>query len=271
MNNFVLSPIPYYGNKKRMLAELGMLYPKPSSYDTFIDVFGGGGTVILNYPFMSGQKNLIYNDLDPNLVELMKIIKDKEIPLKTLYDVEYSENEFEQAKEVLENSTDKIERARAKFIISSQSFEATQIAFSRKSTDTVYRDRMIRNLSIARERLKNVSISNENAFEIVEKYKDSETTMLYLDPPYIKDLRLIYNCYKYELADELHVKLVEIIKNCKCKIMLSGYSSELYDSLLKQSQWSKYTILKKSDEKRNEIVYINYPVQEIAKYKVNIG
>lgn len=69
MSNILRSPIFYMGNKCKLLRQLIPLFPKQC--DTFVDLFGGSGVVCMNY--RGGQKT-IYNEINKNIVELVKMI-----------------------------------------------------------------------------------------------------------------------------------------------------------------------------------------------------
>ena len=67
------SPIPYMGNKYKLLKQLIPLFPKEC--DTFVDLFGGSGVVSMNY---KGNSKTIYNEINPNIVGMIKMIVENE-------------------------------------------------------------------------------------------------------------------------------------------------------------------------------------------------
>ena len=102
MSDYKRSPIPWMGNKYKLLKDLIPLFPKEC--DVFVDLFGGSGVVSMNY---KGKQATIYNEFNENIVELIKMIinnnpeeldkywKDKinEYNIKTMKDSKYFENE----------------------------------------------------------------------------------------------------------------------------------------------------------------------------------
>ena len=44
--------------------------------------------------------------------------------------------------------------------------------------------------------------------------------------------RTVTDAYQHEMTDERHRQLLELVRSCKGKIVLSGYPSELYDQVL---------------------------------------
>lgn len=65
-NKYIKSPINYVGGKYRIISQLVPLFP--SKISTFIDVFGGSGTVLLN----TKAEHYIYNDINTYLAEMFK-------------------------------------------------------------------------------------------------------------------------------------------------------------------------------------------------------
>lgn len=62
---FLKSPINYTGNKYRLLPQITSLFPK--QINTFVDLFGGSGTVLLNVE----ADNYIYNDTNLLVGEIL--------------------------------------------------------------------------------------------------------------------------------------------------------------------------------------------------------
>ena len=72
-NKFIRSPIPYMGGKFKLLKYLIPLFPEKCSM--FVDLFGGSATVCANY---KGNSRTIYNELNPNIVSLVKLFKEND-------------------------------------------------------------------------------------------------------------------------------------------------------------------------------------------------
>ena len=58
--------------------------------------------------------------------------------------------------------------------------------------------------------------------------------LIYADPPYLRSTRKAPGRYRYrcDYEEKDHVQLLGILKKLACQVMLSGYSSALYDELL---------------------------------------
>lgn len=63
---YIKSPINYIGNKYKLIGQIIPLFP--DNIDTFIDVFGGSGTVLIN----TKANKYIYNDINQYVSNIFK-------------------------------------------------------------------------------------------------------------------------------------------------------------------------------------------------------
>ena len=61
---------------------------------------------------------------------------------------------------------------------------------------------------------------------------DQSQTLIYADPPYMMETRKGADLYDFEMDDEDHERLLKILTEARCMVMLSGYRSPLYDDVL---------------------------------------
>ena len=64
MTKYVKSPINYIGNKYKLISQIEPLFPR--DINTFADVFGGSGTVLIN----TKAEHYIYNEKSIPLVNI---------------------------------------------------------------------------------------------------------------------------------------------------------------------------------------------------------
>lgn len=89
------------------------------------------------------------------------------------------------------------------------------------------------------ERLKRVVVRNRPADELI-KSEDSESTLFYLDPPYLHETRSTTTEYgEHEMSELEHETLLHILARIKGKFLLSGYRSDLYDYVAKARGWRR--------------------------------
>lgn len=88
------------------------------------------------------------------------------------------------------------------------------------------------------------------------------TTLVYLDPPYLRSVRS-KALYDFEFSSpEQHGKLIEAAKKMNCMVMISGYASPLYKKLL--ADWRTVEIPTMTHGgKRTEIVWCNFDPPEL--------
>ncbi|NMA95276.1 MAG: hypothetical protein GX974_04480 [Clostridiales bacterium] len=98
-----LSIIPYYGGKQRMARFIADMLNYDDS-DIYIEPFGGACRVLLNKPRHEYE---IYNDYGVGVTALMKVMSDPEDArelIYRLYETEYSQEQFDKAKEIYDNA-----------------------------------------------------------------------------------------------------------------------------------------------------------------------
>lgn len=64
ISNYIKSPINYIGNKYKLISQIEPLFPR--DIDTFVDVCGGSGTVLIN----TTANHYIYNDINPYVTSI---------------------------------------------------------------------------------------------------------------------------------------------------------------------------------------------------------
>lgn len=229
--------------------------------------FGSGGVFFNKEP--SYLETI--NDINGDVVNLFKVCRDKPNELaQALAFTPWAREEYVSCFEII---GDDVERARRTLVRHHQSFGMTNSNLnSWRNSQTYNSPRCAMQWSELPEtifkicgRLKNAQIENVDALTLIERYNDSDT-LIYLDPPYLQDLRK-RNMYKYEITTAQHEELLELIKRSKSKICLSAYDSELYNARLKD--W--YTAEKKTTVQmglhRTEKLYMNYQPDLLSFYR----
>ena len=262
------SPINWYGGKYYMAKDIIEIFPEHKMY---VEGFGGAAHVL----FRKERSELeVYNDLHNGLYLIFKLLRENnEEFIRKLSLTPYSRQEFEDSKSWIYEENE-IEKARKFYVRTMQSVASNggwcyaKSKSRRGMCQSVSRwlGNIEENLTSAIERLKEVQIENLDILELIKKY-DKEDTLFYLDPPYIHDTRTAKRVYEYEMSNEQHRKLVDILLNIKGKAILSGYDHEIYNTLL-ENGWKKVFLgeyskscIKAENSKKNkgqEFVWINF-------------
>lgn len=74
--------------------------------------------------------------------------------------------------------------------------------------------------------------SEEKKIELIRQYNHQEC-LIYADPPYLKSTRSKRLYFKEMLDEDEHIKLLETLLQHKGSVVISGYDSDLYNSMLK--------------------------------------
>ena len=81
--------------------------------------------------------------------------------------------------------------------------------------------------------------------------------LVYCDPPYLPSTRRRRRVYRHDYRECDHIRLLETLQKLPCRVVLSGYPSELYDQLL--CGWHSYTYQAKAHNGiRQEKLWFNF-------------
>jgi DNA adenine methylase len=216
----------YYGGKFTARTWITSRFPE---HKIFVDVFGGGGNIILS---KTPSKVDVYNDIDSEIHNLFSVARGHGDALKTsLILTPYSREEYNN---VRGPTLDRIERARRTIV---KSFMGIGDSIHNK---TGFRNSTSSNASPSKtfksyveyfdffvDRMRGIFLENLDFRECIKKY-DTEETLFYLDPPYIHSTRMSTKNYGHEMTNNDHIEMVEIIKSIKGNFILSGYENDLY-------------------------------------------
>lgn len=257
----------WYGGKFSHLAWLLPLLPKAHHY---CEPFAGSAAVLLNREPSPVET---YNDIDGDVVNFFRVLRDRYDELQRVIALTpFSREEFYLA--IYDNTPgiSEIERARRFFIRARQARTglAQTATLGRwancKDTSRAGMSGVVsrwlggwRDLDQIAERLLRVQIENRPANEIIKMY-DSKTAFFYCDPPYLHETRGDNKAYKFELDEHQHITLAEVLNSITGKAAVSGYRSNLYDTLFKG--WRRYDApvkqIHSTKDFRQESLWMNY-------------
>ena len=81
--------------------------------------------------------------------------------------------------------------------------------------------------------------------------------VVYCDPPYLPNTRRRSRVYRHDYSEGDHVRLLEMLRKLSCRVVVSGYPSELYDQCLRG--WNAQTFSAKAhDGVREEKLWFNF-------------
>lgn len=268
----------WYGGKFSHLDWLTPLLPKCHHY---CEPFGGSAAVLLNREPSPVET---YNDIDGEVCNFFRILReDKDQLIEQIGLTPFSREEFALACQIEPNLTP-LERARRFYV------RARQVRTGLAQTASLGRWANCKNTSRAgmsgvvsrwlggldslshiADRLLRVQIENRPAEDVIQLYDDKDT-FFYCDPPYIHHTRGDSNAYAFEMTNEEHHHLANILNSAKGMVALSNYDCDLLNHLYPTSRWHKITganrTIHSTKDKRVEVLWTNYdPSQKTGTQK----
>jgi DNA adenine methylase len=258
----------WYGGKFSHLEWLLPLLPECNHY---CEPFAGSAAVLLNREPAPVET---YNDVDGEVVNFFKCLRDERDELiSKIALTPFSREEFKIACK-LDPALPSLERARRFYV------RARQVRTGLAQTASVGRWANCKNtsragmsgvvsrwlggveaLSAIAERLIRVQIENRPAIELIRLY-DSPETLFYCDPPYVHETRGDSKAYSFEMTNEEHTALAEVLNDVEGKVCISNYDCKLVNDLFPAPKWHKVKCKLKTihstKDKRQEIVWMNY-------------
>jgi site-specific DNA-adenine methylase len=237
-NHFFFS---YAGNKRQ---EVEHIYTKIdfNNIDTIIEPFCG--SCALSFFIWSQNKNKNYkyilNDLDDNLIKLLRIIKDNNYK-----DVEDNIN---KVREEILNNADDINEAKSKYLKYLKNKDLNAYIFKNKYYSQRpglfpirdFKSRFNIKLDFKSSPIfeflttADIEIYNEYANIIIDKY-DNPNSFIFLDPPYIASCNSYYKADSGNNINNIYMKLCNYgLKNFNSKILICHENNWLFKIIFKE-------------------------------------
>lgn len=101
-----------------------------------------------------------------------------------------------------------------------------------------------------------------NAFDFLQEEPFSHSDLIYADPPYMRSLRRSPDgIYEFELIDDQHRILLDILRELPARIIVSGYPSPLYDRMLSSWRRIEFQSMTRGGP-ATEVLWLNFPEPE---------
>lgn len=236
-------PIRYFGGKGGMYKEIIKHFPADDTYNTYLELFGGGASVLFQKsPDTSIE---IYNDLEENVYSLFKSISDPQLfkIFKEKCDLTYYSEQLrkEYIQSLRRDSLSTVDRAYKYFIVNRTSrngiggFSMNLVVRRNMSKSISDMLSTVDNLEQVHQRLSRVIVVNKDALKMIDEY-NAENVFIYCDPPYHHSRRTNVR-YKVDMDNHQHQIFIDKIINSKSKILLSGYNNVEYERLVSNKNW----------------------------------
>lgn len=102
-----------------------------------------------------------------------------------------------------------------------------------------------------------------DAVRYLNRYHFEGDEFVYVDPPYLTSTRRSKRAtYKHEYTEQQHIELLRLLVTLPCRVMISGYWSELYEAHLRGWYHMSFVTRTRSGEQATELFWMNYPKPE---------
>lgn len=101
---------------------------------------------------------------------------------------------------------------------------------------------------------------NRDGIEFLQSYSFTGQELVYCDPPYLSQTRRSARpMYRFDLSDDEHTTLLDILAALPCMVMISGYWSDLYASKLTAWHPTSFEAMTRGGTLATEWVWCNFP------------
>ena len=252
--------LKYPGAKNRIAEWICSYIPQ---HNVYLEPYAGSLAVFFN---KSPCHIETVNDLDDEIVNYFRVLRENPEALRTMIRMTpYSRREYENA---YDPAKEDVERARRFCVRCFMGFGCGNVyrngfktGQQTKSPNPAEAWAKLSNImKEAADRLKNVQIEHMPALELIRRY-DTEDVFMYLDPPYLHGTRKNY-LYRHEMDDYEHEDLLKEIISHPGRILISGYDNEMYNDYLHNWHKAYKTTVAEAGQKRTEILWMNYPMEQ---------
>jgi hypothetical protein len=91
--------------------------------------------------------------------------------------------------------------------------------------------------------------------------------LVYVDPPYMHSARTHRKAYRHEMSYEQHALLLSVLREYAGDVLVSGYSTPLYERVLagwdrREYQMKNHSGQGKLKQARTEVLWANFPMRD---------
>jgi len=182
--------IRYPGGDYYIFEDLNKIFTRAPGVNVFVEVFGGSCWSSLNVPRWK-FKVIVCNDIDADLINLYRMIKNNPDELiKKLSILPFSRELHEIALEIInDKNIDPVTKSAMLFYVSRTSLfgfltKRSGFAICKTKSDARSYSSAVASIAEYAKKFRDVVLECRDYREVIKLY-DSNTTLFYLDPPYV--------------------------------------------------------------------------------------
>lgn len=232
----------YHGSKFTLARWIIGHFP---AHECYVEPYGGSAAVLLQ----KARSYLeVYNDRDGEVVNYFRVLREQPDELvRAISLTPYAKAEWELSYR-RDDGAGPVERARRLYVKAFMNIAGATATWrsgwrrqkvitkdgngKKKMTPAPLTFMKVDHLVAAANRLRGVQIECDEALNVIRRF-DSGEALFYVDPPYPESTRNRWRktAYAYEMSDEEHVELAEVLHDVEGMVVVSGYRCGLYDGL----------------------------------------
>jgi DNA adenine methylase len=250
----------WHGGKWRLADWIISHFPR---HTTYVEPYGGSASVLLSKDPSTIE---VYNDINSLAVNFFRVLRDRpEDLMRAIELTPYSREEFAGARVKTEDPVESARRlavwcwqGRGRGGVNEPGGWRFMKTDSRDKTPVDDWNNMDHLWTIAR-RLKQAHIEHDDALKVIQRF-DTPSTLFYVDPPYVQETRSERwrdHAYTFEYSDAQHTEMLKVLQQVEGYVVLSGYSSNLYDGHLAGWKVVEKETTKDSNGGATEILWIS--------------
>lgn len=232
----------YYGGKWNLAPWIISHFPPHKNY---VEPCAGACSVLLQKP---RSRLETINDLDGNVVNFFQVLRDRpEDLMRKIRLTPWAREEYEVCRS---GTDDPLETARRFFCSSWMAISAMPFDKStgmRTVSDSGqcysllnigFTDASLAHIESVAARLAGVQIENVDYRQCIDRY-DNLDSLIFFDPPYVKQTRTVQSMYVFEWSDEQHAEAARLLRQRSGYVVVSGYACPLYTELYESHGWHR--------------------------------
>jgi site-specific DNA-adenine methylase len=100
----------------------------------------------------------------------------------------------------------------------------------------------------------------QNALVVLPQHLSNPFAFIYCDPPYPRSSRSCARpLYRFEMTDDQHSTLLDLVRSQKAMVAISSYANPLYDETLADWRRVEFQTVNRRGNRATEVLWMNYP------------
>jgi hypothetical protein len=108
---------------------------------------------------------------------------------------------------------------------------------------------------------RSITVISGDGIRFLQERRWSTRELVYCDPPYLMSTRRIQNrpIYRWEMTEQDHIELLGTLKTIPAMVLISGYDSPLYRSMLERWRLVTFQAMTRGGTPATECLWMNFP------------